>query len=75
MKSETFVAIAILLAIFYFSMRHVNTTNRPTYVYNTQPYVGWNNVLYGKASRNPIPYPHLVGDGPEIPSGTPGWLL
>ena len=75
MKSETFVAIAILLAIFYFSMNRINLHSRPTYVYNTRPYVGWNNVLYGKASSKPIPYPHLVGDGPKVPSGTPGWLI
>ena len=75
MKTETFVAIAILLGIFYFSMRRINTTNRPTYVLNARPYVGWNNVLYGKAAGTPIPYPHLVSDGPAIPSGTPGWLI
>ena len=75
MKTETFVAIAILLGIFYFSMRRINTTNRPTVVYNTHPYVGWNNVLYGKATRTPIPYPHLVGDGPKVPIGAPEWLI
>ena len=75
MKSETFVAIGILLVIFYFSMNRINLHSRPTYVYNTRPYVGWNNVLYGKASRTPIPYPHLVSDGPKVPSGAPGWLI
>ena len=75
MKTETFVAMSILFAIFYFSMRRINTTNRPTFIYKVNPYVGWNNVLYGKASRKPIPYPHLVSDGPKIPSGTPGWLI
>ena len=50
-------------------------TNRPTYVYNVKPYVGWNNILYGGASRNPIPYPHLVDDGPKIPLGAPEWLI
>jgi hypothetical protein len=56
-------------------MNRINLRSRPTVVYNTRPYVGWNNVLYGKASRTPIPYPHLVGDGPKVPSGTPGWLI
>ena len=75
MKTETFVAIAIILGIFYLSMNRVNLHTRPTYVYKVNPYVGWNNVLYGKASRKPIPYPHLVSDGPAIPSGAPGWLI
>ena len=75
MKTETFVAIAILFAIFYFSMNRINLRSRPTVVYNTRPYVGWNNVLYGKASRTPIPYPHLVGDGPKVPIGAPEWLI
>lgn len=75
MKTETFVAIVILLGIFYLSMQKINMTNRPTYVYNVKPYVGWNNILYGGASRNPIPYPHLVDDGPKIPLGAPEWLI
>ena len=75
MKTETIVAIAILLGIFYISMNRINLRSRPTYVYNTRPYVGWNNVLYGKSSRKPIPYPHLVGDGPKVPSGSPEWLI
>ena len=75
MKTETFVAIAILLAIFYFSMNRINLRSRPTVVYNTRPYVGWNNVLYGKARRTPVPYPHLVTDGPKVPSGAPEWLI
>ena len=75
MKTETFLAIAILLGIFYLSMNRINLHSRPTYLYNARPYVGWNNVLYGKASRKPIPYPHLVSDGPKIPSGAPGWLI
>lgn len=75
MKSETFVAIIILLGIFYLSMSRINKTNRPTFIYNVKPYVGSNNILYGGASSNPIPYPHLVSDGPEIPSGTPEWLI
>ena len=53
----------------------MNQHSRPTYIYNVKPYVGWNNVLYGKAAGTPIPYPHLVSDGPAIPSGTPGWLI
>ena len=75
MKSETFVAMAILLGIFYLSISRINTTNRPTVVYNVKPHVGRNNVLYGVASRNPIPYTHLVSDGPAIPSGAPEWLI
>ena len=75
MKTETFVAIVILLGIFYLSISRINKTNRPTVVYNVKPYVGWNNVLYGQASRNPIPYPHLVSDGPKIPLGAPEWLI
>jgi hypothetical protein len=75
MKIEIFVAIAILLGIFYLSISRINKTNRPTVVYNVKPYVQRNNVLYGKASRRPIPYPHLVGDGPKVPSGSPEWLI
>ena len=80
MKLERLLKYVVILVITYYVFlyfsRVLNRHSRPVVV-KYDPYLDRVDGVYGIARPGPIPmpYPHLHAPGPNVPYGSPEWIL